>query len=370
VLLLFPIILPDYLESIDIISNISVLIVGIMFIYLLVFNFIKKDINIFVIVSVIFFVWRMFSSYYLTDGVMDLVNSIRIITLILFLNLVIKRFPKSTLKALSTIFGLYIVINFITLLIFPKGLYLTDKFSSGWFLGIENQFAVFLVPGTILIVISSWYNHKKISTLAWLQIVITLLTVLKIWSATAIVAIIFVVASIMLIFSKKLKNIYNFSMLGILYVALWLILVRFNSIESFQTIIVDILGKDMTLSFRTRIWEVIIDIIPDSFWYGFGINTSVLAGVETHFVAHNMILQTILDSGIIGLLLFLICVLISGTKLQKYKKYNISALLLIGVFGILIGGLTESYRFNYLFLLLVLSYNVKYINQRYELNKK
>src|SRR5699024_1188025 len=216
--------------------------------------------------------WRSLTSYYLSDGVLDLVNSFRIDTLILLVNIMVKRFPRSTLKALSIIFGLYIVINFLTLFVFPDGLYLTDKHNKAWLLGIENQFALFLIPGIIIIILSSWYRFNKITILAWLQVFIILLTVLQIWSATAIVAIFFVIISIIINLRKKIKPIYRFTLLSIIYILLWIFLVRFNSLDSFQAIIVDVLGKDLTLSGRTRIWAAVFNIIPDSLWYGFGIN--------------------------------------------------------------------------------------------------
>lgn len=368
VLLLFPLIPPDYLQSITLIENISVLMIGIMFLYLFVLSFIKREFNFFVIVSFIYIIWRSYSSYYYSNGVLDLVNSFRIVTLILLLNLIIKRFPKSTLKALSILFGLYVLINFFTLLILPEGLYLDNpregQFREAWFLGIENQFAVTLIPGVILIVLYSWYSYNKITKSAWINIIITFFTILKVWSATAIVSVAFVIGSMILNLRKRIRPIYRFSLLSLIYIILWVVLVRFNSLESFQTVIVDILEKDMTLSGRTKIWAVMFDSISDSFWYGFGINTSLLVGVHTYFGAHNMILQILIDSGLIGLILFIFCILIAGIKLQKFKNNRISTLLLIGLFGVLIGGLTESYKLNNLFLLLTLSYNIGYLDNK------
>lgn len=363
ILLLIPLILPDYFQSIKIVNDFTVLITGIIFFYLFGITFMKKEFNIFVIASFIFFIWRSFSSYYFSGGVLDLINSLRIVTLILLINITVKRYPKSTLQALSILFGTYITLNFISYFMFPEGLYKTDSFQKGWILGIENQFAFLIVPGISLIILYSWYKYNKISLISWILLIMSVLTVIKAWSATAIVSLFFIIISFSLNLKKKIKPVYSFFRLSIIYAVVWLVLVRFNSLESFQAIIVDLLNKDLTLSGRTRIWAVVFDAIPQSLWYGYGINTKVLAGVHTYFVAHNMILQTLLDNGLIGLILLILCIIIAGFNLQKFRYSRYSVMLLIGMFAILIGGLTESYRLNYLFLFLILSFNISFLDK-------
>lgn len=360
-LLIIPLVVPDYFQQLGIITDIFTLITGIMFFFLIGITFYRKEFNIFVILSFIFFIWRSFSSYYYSDGVLDLVNSFRILTLILLINLTIKKYPNSTLKALNLIFGFYIVLNFISYFMFPMGLYAEMDGDPAWILGIENQFGFFMIPGVSLVVLYSWYKYKKISGYALLIIILTLVTLLKAWSATAIVAIFFILISIFINLRKRIRPIYSFLNLSVIYIIFWFVLVRFNSIDLFETIITDVLGKDLTLSGRTRIWDAVFEAIPSSIWYGFGINSEVLGGIVTYFAAHNMILQIMLDVGVIGLILFLLCVTIPGIKLQKFNKSQISVLLLIGIFGILMGGLTESYRLNYIFLLLTITYNLRYV---------
>lgn len=352
--------LPDYFQHLGIITDVFTLFTGVILIYLIVITFLYKEFNIFVGATFIFILWRSFSSYYFSDGVLDLINSARIIGLVLMVNLTIKRFPESTLKALSTIFSLYVVVNFITYILFPGGVFIKGN-DPTWLLGIENQFGVYLIPAVAIIVLYSWYKKKKVSIYAKLIILIIIATVIKSWSATAIVAIFFVLLSVFLNLKKSIRPLFSFLRISIIYVIIWLVIVRFNSFGIFELIITNVLGKDLTFSGRTRIWEAVFETIPYSLWNGYGINSEVLGGIVTYFAAHNIILQIILDNGIIGLFFFILCVIIGGIQLQISRNNKVSVLLLIGIFGILVGGLTESYRLNYLFLLLVLSYNVKYI---------
>jgi len=362
-------IVPDYFQTLDNVNTILKLITVFLFVCLLFFTVVNKRINFFIIFCFLFFLWRMFSSYYLSNGVLDIDNSIRIMSLVLLINLSIKKHARTILSALSLVFSTYIIINLITLLLYPYGLYLDNpregQFRSAWLLGIDNQFAYFIIPGIVIVILSSLYTYKKITIKTWFVIIAAGITMFKVFSATGLVTILFVLGSVLLYLRKKSKLRLTFVISSIVYVVVWLLLVPFNSIDVFQSIIVDILGKDLTLSGRTRIWSVVLGVIPDSLWYGYGINIRVLVS-KTYFVAHNMLLQITLESGIIGLFLFLFCIITAGIRLQFAKRYIMASLLVVGIFGILIGGLTEAYRVGYLFMLLAISYNIMYVVENKE----
>lgn len=363
--MLIPLMPPDYFLTISVLEKIFTVISVLLFIVLFFLTIIKKEINVFIVLSLAFIFWRIISSYYFSNSITDLSNSVKICTLILLINLTIKKSPKELFNALSIVFGMYIIINFLTLFLFPEGLYVDNprlgQLRPAWFLGIDNQFSVFLIPGIILAVLSSWYTHSKISVFAWIQIVVATFTIFITFSATAVISFVFVLLAITLSLRKKIKLInISFYRISLIYIVVWFLLVWLNSLELFQTLIVDILEKDMTLSGRTRIWAVVFDVIDESLLYGHGINVRVLVG-HTYFVAHNMILQIILESGIIGLSLFVLCIALAGNEMQTYKKNSITLILVIGIFGVLIGGLTEAYRLNYLYMLITIAYNIRYI---------
>src|SRR5699024_6881260 len=133
----------------------------IIFCILILLTFIKRRFNIFIIISIILFFWQSFSSYFLAKGLLDISNNLRIISLMLLVNLTIRNYPRSTLNSLSYLFGAYIIINFITIILFKEGLYLDNpragQYRNAWFLGIDNQFAFYLIPGIIFLIINSLY---------------------------------------------------------------------------------------------------------------------------------------------------------------------------------------------------------------------
>src|SRR5699024_8677839 len=314
---------------------------------------------------IIFMFWRMYSSYVLNNEILDLINTMRILSSVLLINYTLIIRPKLTIQSLSFLFSIYIIVNFISVMLIPNGLYLTNTLTKAWFLGIENQFAFVLVPGSLIVFLSSWIKYNKVTLFPWIIITISIFSVLKIWSATGIVALFFLVFTILLSSYNKIYKVFNFVVFSITYSFILFILIRLNHLTIFQVLIVKYLNKDLTLSSRTDIWNKVFEVIPNSIWYGFGVNSEVKPKIETTFAAHNMFLQIILDSGIIGLILLIICVTLSGIQLQKFKKSGVSVLLVVGIFGVLIGGLAESYRLNYLLILMTLAVNIKFL---YEIN--
>jgi len=370
--LLIILIPPEYLLRTNTLNTVNSILVIILFIILIILTFIKKRFNIFIILSVLLFFWQSFSSYYFSNGPLDISNNLRIISSMLLVNLTIRKYPKSTFNALSYLFAAYIVFNFLTFIFFKNGLYIDHprpgQYRSAWLLGIDNLFAFYLIPGIIFVVINSLYLKDKISKYAWFIIFIAGLTLFIAWSATAILSFIFVVLLLVLISNKRFSLILNFKFMLTSYIIIWFTIVYLHSFAFLQGLIVDFLKKDMTFSGRTHIWEKVLETIPESLWYGFGNNTYVVPNKVTEFRSHNMILQLILDNGIIGLLIFLICLITIGFQFAGYKNDMITLVLLTGIFGILFGGLAEAYKMNYLFLLMMVSYNYVdlYIKGKYQ----
>ena len=357
--------IPDMFQNVDGINKVSGIISAIIFIVFLFLNILQKRLNCFIVFIIIFMFWRMYSSYVLNNEILDLINTMRILSSVLLINYTLIIRPKLTIQSLSFLFSIYIIVNFISVMLIPNGLYLTNTLTKAWFLGIENQFAFVLVPGSLIVFLSSWIKYNKVTLFPWIIITISIFSVLKIWSATGIVALFFLVFTILLSSYNKIYKVFNFVVFSITYAFIWFILIRLNHLTIFQVLIVKYLNKDLTLSSRTDIWNKVFEVIPNSIWYGFGVNSEVKPKIETTFAAHNMFLQIILDSGIIGLILLIICVTLSGIQLQKFKKSGVSVLLVVGIFGVLIGGLAESYRLNYLLILMTLAVNIKFL---YEIN--
>jgi len=87
-------------------------------------------------------------------------------------------------------------------------------------------------------------------------------------------------------------------------------------VSNLETIVVDILGKDMTFTGRTTLWLSIIDVIKERPWLGYGYQAfwSGLDGPSAPVIrsegwltpdAHNGFLDLVLQLGLVGLFVFL-----------------------------------------------------------------
>jgi len=364
---------PAFFSNINLFDFFNKILIILIFIILVILTTVKRRINSFVLLSFIFIGWNSMSSYLLAGGVLDLFNNLKILSFILIINIMVKNKTLSLLRSLNLLFGFYIVLNFLSYIIFPEGLYIDnprgDQYRAAWFLGIENQFAYFIIPGIIIVLLYSWYRFEKINLNSFIIVILSGVTIIISWSATAVVSYFFVVVSFVFVLWKGINKLYNFYLLLSTYIVVWLLIVKANSFSILKQVIEDILNKDMTFSSRTLIWEKIFELIPLSKWYGFGNNTSVLVFTTKEFRAHNMFLQIIIDNGIIGALIFSFIILIVGFKMSEHRGNIMIFLLLIGIFGILIGGLTESYRLNNLFMILTLSYNCSLIIKSHQSNR-
>lgn len=364
--IIFSLIVPDIIINhlsqyivIDAFFTVNALIIFLLLLLLTLFN---NKIDFFLIIVFFFFIWRTLSSVLLHGGMHELSRTLRILSLVLFVSTAPKKDLKLILKIISYLMSFYVVLNFITMLVFPNGLY-SDNMRGAWILGIGNQFGFFMVPTIIMNAIVSWIKVKKISYFTIFIAIISFFSAFLADSMTGVTIItILTVMLLLLKYDKYNITTLNFNKLMIIYLLVWLFLILFNNFEFFEYLFVEVLNRNMTLSGRTSIWNITVEEIKNSLFVGHGINTEISLLNGTNFVAHNLILQVLLDSGIIGFGLFLILFLISGRKLNKNSGNKLALILSIGIFSILVGGLTESYRLTFLILFLALAYNINLLN--------
>src|SRR5699024_1965066 len=165
--LTFIIIPPPFLSSISYYSYINNFFMIFIVLILIVLNIFKKRINMFIVITGLFLIWNVFSSYYLANGVLDFFNNIKIYSIVLLVNLFIINHVYSLLKALNWLFSIYIYLNFITYILLSNGLYLDNprpgEYRAAWFLGIDNQFAYIIIPGITLILLYTFYKNNKVN---------------------------------------------------------------------------------------------------------------------------------------------------------------------------------------------------------------
>lgn len=323
----------------------------------------------FVLVLTIFFAWKAAITYVNTPTFFGsyLLSILPIIAFVLLLEMVIQNNPAILLKALSHILGFFILINLVLMLLYPQGLFIESlragEFRSAHFLGIENALAYIEIPSLVIFSIYSWYCKKRFDKFVIIQIIAVLVTFFITKSGTAIVTLLTLLACLSLIFNRKIISSVNFKKLMLIYTLLFFLIVVAQSFDFFSSFIRIVLQKDMTLSARTILWHSSFDLIKNSFWTGYG---SIPQGGfiiyrSQAYSSHNVILQNMLESGIIGVIILIFLIVMSGRRLDKFNDSILSKILSFGILCVLVSYLTEAYIINYLLLLLVLAFNIKEI---------
>lgn len=219
---------------------------------------------------------------------------------------------------LKQIFLCYLFINLITYIVFPKGI---GQFSRMYFLGYRTRFTEYSILLIVLSIISKSLNINDTKK-TFFEILIAVLNILLPKVSTAIVGVIilFLVQKICV----RIKNV-NYRTIFLLFLIINLLVVFFRIQIYFSYIIEDLLGKSVSLTNRTMIWDASYKYIFDNnliFGHGYQANGNFVYIYGTYWQSHNQILQLLYEVGFIGIGLFYYIVLYSLKQLETDDFYN------------------------------------------------
>lgn len=222
---------------------------------------------------------------------------------------------------LYTYFGSLIILNYITMLIYPNSFYTDYRgMDVTWIFGNYQQnlnwFVVFIA---ISYYVRSNCNDKlKYANLFTYTVII--LTTIKVWSATTMVAL--GIAFGLIFFESYIKkleiiNIFYAYLAGIMTTVL---IVVYEVQEYFTFFIETILQKSVNFSGRMRLWNNALKYILERPFFGQGIEQSSLTfdkiGKTT---AHNHYLNLTYNGGLFYLFLTIVLVFLVSIKMRNYK---------------------------------------------------
>lgn len=247
---------------------------------------------------------------------------------------------KQFLLCTSIILITYYVINFLTLIFYDKGVIpshgLYHNFDDDYyFLGIKIMFQHYMYPLlTAIFLLKNYMSNKKWLFLLSVGMFFLFLNIVVFKQvSTAIIALIVILLSLIIL--RKIT--WKTSTMIICFLFINILIVFFNYANYFSFFIVNILGKDLTLSSRTIIWNQVLKALFNqsiSNWF-FGNAYNYTKGFH---LAHNQLLHSLFTSGIIGTILLFYFIYSCGKKSSQKTK-----ILYIISFGILIGCVTNNY---------------------------
>lgn len=360
--LLFSFLEPEYFVSINFIHIGFNIIRALALILGFIIILIKRQVLPITLIVILFYCIYGLSTILNNGELVGLLSdSILIIGFVMWVELLLKNFPIKTLQILNFIFTSLVYINIIFFFIFPEG-YNNYYSSTGllvtrYFLGVYNQFAAYLIPAVVISVIYSLVRYNKIIFSTKVLIISVLFTFVYFWSATSIIGISLIILYLIFIHKGLLHHFINYKTISIIFITLFIVIVFMNNLSIFSFIIEDILNKDLTLSTRTRIWDIAIEMISDSFLLGYGYlegGRYIYLAQNIERNAHNMFLQIFLQAGLLGFSSFVLMIIILFKKVTKYKSNKIVKFILFSLFTSSVMMLSEVYSLRFLYLIILI----------------
>lgn len=364
--ILFPIIAlmePGLFSAVDLIDNIwSVFkIVSILYISVRFFYKHKVAVSAMQLISIAFFLTPLVSSIMNGESIIYAVRSVISITaLVFYFDNIIRKYKTYAVKLVSGLMTAYITINTVCLIIFPNGFgpYIPGYNSTEVdlrlnFLGLDNTFIYFFIFAIATCVLSR--GLKSITTV--FTIIMSLGSMLFVWSGTGVVGVLLIVAYLLFAYNKKIDKYIKFFPLSIAFIIIFVLIVVYNVQAIFSDFIASFLHKDITLTGRVYLWTQAFERIARKPLLGYGITvTNMLERHGNFYSPHNIILQILLAGGCIQLILFIALVFFAGERIKSCKYEGLISMF---IFIYMFCSLTEATMLSgQLYLLLCLAYNI------------
>lgn len=302
----------------------------------------------------------------------DMLRAMQAIGLILLLEVCCrKRIQKNFMEVLSFWLGLYILINFITILIYPDGMYIDNRgWSQNYFFGYKNSHIYIYLP---YLACSALRDILKFGTLKRryyiFTVVITIASFLADSSTSGIVSLL---VAILIIFAHNLDlpKWFNSATAMTCSVILSIAMIGFGFQERFAGIIQLLFNKDATFTNRTAIWAAsLVDIMRQPIWGNGNGNVDIVLYWDVT-QCHNKFLDVLFVGGIIMAAIFIFLMYLSCSRLIKDRGKIGTNIMTFVMTGYAILFLMESRRPDVLiFIVFAMAFHIRLFDTESVLNR-
>ena len=330
----------------------------------------KKRASILLIIVVIMDSWWLLSNYlnYRFSNLVSYYKMIEKIISELSLALLIENFrdrPKTLIKGLMPNYEFAVYLNYFVSKVMPIPV------RNEYFLGYYNILVLWILPAITISLLYICLFKKRIRS-AFL-IIVSVMTVIKIWSATTLVAVAALFGVLVLthfIDKYNLKKIsLTISMLfSFAFNILCLVFYSSGGIPILNVLIEQILNRSASMTRRDVIWKKAYSMFLESPIFGYGYKPKIYFSESTVVPhAHNMILQELITMGIVGLLLFIAFHYFLSREVDKANNSMERNIVIASIVGISFTYITEVYMRSYSFY--IVFFIAYYINEIVERSK-
>ena len=219
------------------------------------------------------------------------------------------------IKALAKVSGTYVILNFLSVVLFPGGMYATEKYTQNYFLSYRTAWltAYLLALTTVLLWNENAHTHASKRFSAAVIIAAAVSMVMQ-WTATGLFCFTLAGCVLAVYTYRKRRSIKIQWLILIEAIVFWIVVIA-RLMDMFSFLLVNVLKKDLTLTFRTRIWDNALNSIQKNFLFGVGRLSTEQMRQYLGFGAshpHNNYLAVLMCFGIVGLTLLILTIYCSN----------------------------------------------------------
>ena len=319
-----------------------------------------------------FFIWVMADCWVLhppSDVVPMIMTLMNAVASLLLVEIFIKRRQGEFIMGAFVAYSIWVGANLMTMIRSPEGLYVAEgsmgiDITENWFLGFKNGLHEYCLMLSLFALFLPLRKAWRTLALA-LSLGVFLATAAIGQSGTGLVCCGIFTLSVLGIGILKRIRLDARWVFPVYVLAFGLLMSLTNSdlIADFA----ELLGKDVTFTGRTNIWEVTLGKIAECPVIGFGwidpiLRTEMVADAEGAVNAHNTILELLFTYGAIGLLLYGSGVVRALMRIGRNPDNRVA----VGLFAVVICmmpiTLVEAKIFNlHFFILYSLAWNNSYL---------
>lgn len=259
------------------------------------------------------------------------------------------------LQAASVYFIVLAALSFITIMLWPDGLYLnieedvvyyennpSAKLNAIRYLcGHKNSILMTLFPGVISLgVVAKLRPGKMASAATVFYLVLLIISTVIVDAVTSAMLCVALLGAFIL--SNRCS--INGRLKVVVTAAIWLLNIGVSvfRVHYIATPVFTLLNRNASLSGRTGIWDRALILIGDSPLFGYGIpaEEAVKSSFGGFSTAHNMLLTTAYYGGLVGLCLYLAC-FVSAIKAVDGDSPS-GTFVFISIVGLMAMGTVES----------------------------
>lgn len=251
--------------------------------------------------------------------------------------LFLKRNPSLFISVTAALLFAICIINLITIAMFlPRGSFRAE-IGDYWLFGQRTYMRNIVFPALLFSLLNDKMNKKRLSINTIFLLLTNPIALYLVDSMTSFTFCILleVVVVVMLISARKMQLLKPIAVAG---VVVDVVIVHVRHVAFLENFIVNTLGRNLTFSGRTQVWDLSIDALLKNPFSGTGIQALedsgfTLASTKQLSNAHNEFLDLTFKGGILTAVAWILLVVKCCVPLFKNKTWESAYLgLFVGVF--------------------------------------